>query len=273
MDHLLVAILAASIFVAAVLYSSVGHAGASGYLAVMALAGLAEDVMKPTALVLNILVAAVATTKFYRAGWFVWRLFWPFAVTSIPLAFVGGAIKLPGIYYKPIAGLVLIFAAVRLLIARGETNRGGELKRLPLVPALFAGAGIGLLSGLTGVGGGIFLSPLLLFAGWAQTRESAGVSAAFILVNSISGLLGHYASVSQVPLAAIWWGVAALAGGWIGSELGSKRLKTVWLRRLLGVVLMIAGFKLMLTELTRSPDSSIPKKSGQLIKQRTENFL
>lgn len=245
MDYQVVAVVAALIFAAAVLYSSVGHAGASGYLAVMALFGLAPEIMKPTALLLNILVAVVATRAFHKAGCFSWRLFWPFAVTSVPLAFVGGALKLPGVYYKPIVGLVLLFAALRLLLGKSGAA-DTKAKALPLAAALLAGAGIGLLSGLTGVGGGIFLSPLLLFAGWAGSRETSGTSAAFILVNSVAGLLGHLASVRHIPVEATWWGIAALAGGWIGADVGSRRLNTGSLRRLLGAVLVIAGLKLLL---------------------------
>lgn len=253
MDYQLVSILAVCIFGAAVLYASVGHGGASGYLAVMALFKLAPEVMRPTALALNVLVAGLATITFRRAGCISWRLFWPFAVTSVPLAFVGGALSVPGIYYKPIVGAVLLFAAIRLLLdPRSPVAR--KVKTLPIATALIAGAGIGLLSGLTGVGGGIFLSPLLLFAGWAEIRETSGTSAAFVLVNSVAALIGHQAgllrdpaSVSRIPIEATWWGIAALAGGWIGAEVGSRRLNTGWIRRLLGVVLVIAGLKLMLT--------------------------
>jgi uncharacterized membrane protein YfcA len=246
MDPLTNLTLAALIFAAAVLYSSVGHAGASGYLAAMALVGVAPAFMKPTALTLNILVATVGTYKFARAGCFDWRLFWPFAVMSIPLAFVGGWIQLPGIYYRPIVGAVLLFAAVRLAFA--STQKPGEPvpTNLPPLPiAMLVGGAIGLLSGLTGVGGGIFLSPVILFAGWAGPRVTSGVSVTFILVNSIAGLLGQQlANVAQIPSEVVYWGVAALAGGWIGAELGSRRLNTTWFRRLLSVVLVIAGIKL-----------------------------
>jgi hypothetical protein len=237
--------LAALFFAAAILYSSVGHAGASGYLAAMALVGLAPEVMKPTALVLNILVATVGTVKFYRAGHFSWPLFWPFAVTSIPAAFLGGATTLPDVYYKPLVGVILLFAAGRFLFVTQRDS--ADLARLPSLPvALVAGGAIGLLSGLVGVGGGIFLTPLILLCRWGQARTTAAVSVMFILVNSISGLLGHIASVAKVPSGIAVWSVAALIGGWIGAELGSRRLNVPWLRRLLGVVLVIAGLKLIL---------------------------
>jgi uncharacterized membrane protein YfcA len=247
LDTLSTLTLAVLIFAAAVLYASVGHAGASGYLAAMALVGVAPAMMKPTALVLNILVATVGTYKYSRAGCFDWRLFWPLAVASVPLAFVGGWIQLPGIYYRPIVGAVLLFAAVRLAFA--STQKSGEptpTNPPPLPVAMLIGGAIGLLSGLTGVGGGIFLSPVILFAGWAGPRVTSGVSVTFILVNSIAGLLGQQlANVAKIESNVVYLGIAALAGGWIGAELGSRRLNTTWFRRLLSIVLVIAGFKLV----------------------------
>ncbi|HEY9421344.1 MAG TPA: sulfite exporter TauE/SafE family protein [Thermoanaerobaculia bacterium] len=238
--------LAALILIAAVLYSSVGHAGASGYLAVMALWGIAPETMKPTALTLNILVATIGTVKFYRAGHFSWRLFWPFALTSIPCSFLGGGLSLPGHIYRPIVGAVLLFSALRMLKpARAEDQ--GE----PAFPSIWAGlvwgALIGLLSGLTGVGGGIFLSPLLLVMGWAGIRATAGVSALFILVNSVAGLAGHLSSVAHLPANLPLLLAAAGIGGWIGAHYGSRRLPAQKLRWLLAVVLVIAGLKLIFT--------------------------
>ncbi|MEW6157448.1 MAG: sulfite exporter TauE/SafE family protein [Verrucomicrobiota bacterium] len=235
--------LALMIFSAALLYSSVGHAGASGYLAAMALFGLAPNVMKPTALTLNILVAAIASVKFVRAGCFSWNLFWPFAVTSIPFAFFGGWLALPAKTYKVIVGLVLLYAAVQLF--RKTHRPSGALKPLPIPIALLAGSGIGFLSGLTGVGGGIFLSPLLLLMGWAETRQTSGVAVVFILMNSIAGQLGHLSSVAHLPFEIGFWGIAAVAGGWIGAELGSRRLEIPRIRQLLSVVLVIAGVKMI----------------------------
>jgi uncharacterized protein len=233
------------IFLAAVLYSSVGHAGASAYLAAMALFGLAPEVMKPTALCLNILVATIGTVRFYRAGHFSWKLFWPFALGSIPLAFLGGAIRVPGTLYKNILGAVLLYAAVRLLIHAAKKTSEIELHQPRHATAIGTGAGIGFLSGLTGVGGGIFLSPLMLLMRWAAIKRTAATSVAFILVNSVAGLLGHVTSLQSVP-GVIWvWAPAALAGGLIGSELGSRRLNTTALRWLLAGVLILAGFKLL----------------------------
>lgn len=240
-DTLLLTLL---IFAAALLYSSVGHAGASGYLAAMALFNLAPDVMKPTALVLNLVVATVGTIRFARAGHFAWNIFWPFAVTSIPCALLGGYLKLPIQSYKIILGCVLLFAAWRMALA-GRDVAGAPTKPLPLAPSLIWGGTLGLLSGLTGVGGGIFLSPLLLLTRWADVRKTAGVAVVFILVNSVSGLLGHLASVRNLPHEIVWWAPAALLGGLIGAELGSRRLAPLMMRRLLAVVLIVAGVKML----------------------------
>jgi len=236
-----VAILTVAFFVAAILYSSVGHAGASGYLAAMAFVGMATPTMRPTALVLNLLVASIATIRFGRAGFFSWRLFWPFALGSIPFAFIGGGITLPGHWYRTLLGLVLWASAVRLFL---------DLKlRTPQAPPLLAqvlcGGAIGMLAGLTGTGGGIFLSPLLLFMGWSGARETGGVSAAFILVNSLAGLAGNPASLDHLPPQIPIWSIAAVAGGLIGSELGSRRIGTPTFKRLLGLVLIVAGVKLI----------------------------
>ncbi len=238
-------VLAAAIFLMAALYSSVGHAGASGYLAAMALAGTAPAVMKPTALTLNILVALIAAVRFYRAGYFSWRVLLPFALSSVPFAFLGGALTLPGSVYQKLVGAALLFAAFRLWM-HAAARADAEARPAPLPAAAALGAGIGLLSGITGVGGGIFLSPVLLLAGWAETRQASGVAAAFILVNSVAGLAGHLASVRMVPDSIYLWGAAAVAGGLVGTELGRRRLATVTLRRVLSAVLVIAGIKMLL---------------------------
>lgn len=230
------------IFLVAALYSSVGHAGASGYLAAIALFGLTPAVMKPTALTLNIFVAVIATVKFYRAGFFSWQLFYPFALSSVPFAFVGGMIALPGYLYKPVVGLILLYSAYRLLNGKGIK---AAVSPAPLRPVILSGAGIGLLSGLTGVGGGIFLSPLLLFAGWAETKQASGVAAAFILVNSVAALLGHYSAVSQLPGEVMAWAPAAMLGGWLGAQYGSKRLPAPVILKLLAAVLFVAGLKML----------------------------
>jgi uncharacterized protein len=238
--------LACLIFVAAVLYSSVGHGGASGYLAAMTLFGMTPAVMKPTALVLNIIVAAITTVKFYRAGSFDRSLFWRFAISSIPCAFLGGMISVPTQIYKPIVGVVLLYASARLGFSFVKSEPQ-EIKSPSNWLPIILGMIIGLLSGLTGVGGGIFLSPLLLLMGWATVKETAGVSAAFILVNSVAGLLGYLTKLPVLPSGLWIWAIAAAAGGWIGAEYGSNRIGSKSLQRLLAVVLVVAGIKLILT--------------------------
>jgi uncharacterized membrane protein YfcA len=233
-----------AIFVVAILYSSVGHGGASGYLAVMALIAVAPEVTRPTALVLNVFVASIAAFQFYRSGYFSWRTFLPFAVTSIPFAFVGGIIHLPTSAYKIVLGMVLLFAAFRL--AWRFTREVPEAREPQIWLALIIGAVIGLLSGLVGVGGGIFLTPILLLMNWSEAKTAAGISALFILVNSVSGLLGNYAQVSQMPSNVWFWIAAAVAGGVVGSTLGAHRFDSMTLRRVLAVVLLFAGVKLIL---------------------------
>jgi uncharacterized membrane protein YfcA len=236
-------LLTVGVLAVAFLYSSVGHAGASGYIAVMSLLGLAPAVIKPTALILNILVATIASVQFYRAGHFSWNLFWPFALLAIPFAFIGGYVHLPTHAFQILVGMVLVFSAFRFLV----TTQPDDVLGKPGRPAaLTIGAGLGLLSGLTGTGGGIFLTPLLLFKRWAKVKTAAAVSAVFILTNSISGLLGtltHTQSLSlSIPVC-----IAALLGGTAGSYLGSKRLPQTAIKRLLAVVLLIAGTKLLFT--------------------------
>ena len=237
-------LLAAVVFVVAILYSSVGHGGASGYIAALALFSVAPAAFKPTALILNILVATVATYTFARAGHFSWRLFWPFAATSIPCSFIGGYLNLPPHVYKPLVGIILLASACRLVF---QSEHNEQAVRQPSMPvSMFVGAGLGLLSGLTGVGGGIFLSPLFILMKWGRTREVSAVAALFILVNSMAGLLGHVSSLQAIPGFAPLLAVAALAGGVIGSFFGSRRLPFAGVIRALSVVLTIAGFKLLL---------------------------
>jgi uncharacterized membrane protein YfcA len=232
----------AAIFVVAVLYSSVGHGGASGYLAVMAFLSVAPTVTRPTALVLNLFVASIGAFQFYRAGHFSWKLFWPFAVASIPFSFLGGMIPLPTNVYKILLGLVLLFAAFRLALSFSK-----DVDPVPpkIWIALICGAAMGLLSGLVGVGGGIFLTPLLLLMNWSETKTAAGISALFILVNSAAGLLGNYQQVSVLPNDVWFWIAAAVAGGITGSLLGSRKFDSLMLRRVLAAVLLFAAVKLI----------------------------
>jgi uncharacterized membrane protein YfcA len=235
--------LIACIFLAATLYSSVGHAGGSGYLASMALFGIAPDTMKPAALVLNILVATIATTRFVAAKAFSLKLFLPLVIASAPLAFIGGAWSLPGKWYKVLVAIALLFAAFRLVFQSKRTDE--PLVIAPIWQLLLLGASLGLLAGLTGVGGGIYLTPIVLFAHWANPRDAAGVSAAFILVNSITGLAGRWQAAPSLPPEISYWAVAAIAGGLLGSHVGVKKLGSTGLKRALSLVLLIASYKLV----------------------------
>jgi len=234
--------LAAAIFVVALLYSSVGHAGASGYIAVMTLCGLGVEVIRPTALTLNILVAAIGFIQWWRGGHFVWSLFWPFALLSVPAAFLGGWLHVPADQLEKLIGLVLWFSAWRLLYRKEDPP---DIKRPRRPTAIASGAGIGFLSGLTGTGGGIFLTPLMLFCRWAKVKEVAAVSALFILLNSSSGLAGYVQSGSELPDFAWPLAVVVAIGGLIGARLGSRHLPARGIAMLLALVLVIAGTKLV----------------------------
>ncbi len=240
--HLIILFLA--IGVIAFLYSSVGHAGASGYIATMTLFGIAPTVIRPTALVLNILVASIGAFQFWRAGHFCWKLFWPFALLSIPAAYVGGYLQPSASVLRILIGIVLLFSAARLLFRRSDPPQTYP----PSQPvAISVGAGLGLLAGLTGTGGGIFLTPLLLFCRWAHIRQAAAVSALFIWVNSIAGLVGYFTKVHSIPSLGLTLAAAAIIGGVIGSHLGSRRFAVRVISVFLATVLLIAGIKLVLT--------------------------
>ncbi len=210
----------------------------------MALFGFPPEEMKSTALVLNILVATIAAFKFCRAGYFSWQIFWPFAVTSIPFAYLGGRIMLPATLYKPIVSLLLFYTAYRLLRLHSKSDQPVVTSQAPLWAILLSGALIGFVAGLSGIGGGIFLSPLLLLAGWAETRYAVGAAAAFNLVNSLAGLTGHLAVVSVLPDAIPLWALAAGIGGWVGAEYGSRKLASRRLQQILAAILVIAGIRI-----------------------------
>jgi len=244
-----VILLAILIFATAVLYSAVGQAGASGYLAVMGLAGLAPSVMKPTALALNLLVAAIGTFSFARAGYFRWRTFYPFAVLGVPFSFVGGTITVPAHLYYPLVGVLLLFAASQLarhaLGIATDRRRAAAESAPPFWPALATGAAVGLLSGMTGTGGGIFLASVILLMGWVEPHRTAAVAAAYNLLNSAAALSGAWASASAFPEALPTWLAAAAAGALIGSQLGT-RLAPGMLKVILAAILAVAGFRMIL---------------------------
>lgn len=227
--------------VVAALYGAVGHGGASGYLAVMVLASVPPEGMKGTALVLNLLVAGLAWAQYARAGRFSWRLAGPFALGSVPAAFLGARLQVPAHLYQALLAAALALAAIRLLLPpRADT---GGSRPPPFPAAAGIGAAIGLVSGIVGVGGGIFLSPLLMLLGWAGAKETAAASAAFIVLNSASALAGHLGSH---PLDLRMTGamlLAAAAGGAAGTAWGAWRASEGVLRRLLGIVLLVAAGK------------------------------
>jgi len=244
MDTAQLAFLCLAIAMIAFLYSSVGHAGASGYIATMTLFGLAATVIRPTALVLNILVATIGSFQFWRAGHFSWKLFWPFALLSVPAAYLGGYIQPSASILRILIGLVLLFSAARLIFRRGDP---AETVATSKPTAVGVGAGLGFLSGLTGTGGGIFLTPLLLFCRWAHIRQAAAMSAVFILVNSIGGLVGYFTAVRSLAVLGLYLAIPAIIGGTIGSHLGSRRFPVRAISILLAIVLAIAGTKLIFT--------------------------
>src|SRR6184192_2643359 len=239
--HLIFLFLAVGVI--AFLYSSVRHAGAAGYIAIMTLGGIAPAIIRPTALVLNILVASIGALQFWRAGHFDWKLFWPFALLSVPAAYFGGYLQPSASVLKILIGLVLLFSAVRLIFRRFDPP--AVISPSPST-AIGVGAGIGFLSGLTGTGGGIFLTPLLLFCRWAHIRQAAAVSALFIWVNSIAGLVGYFTKVHSIPSLGLTLAAAAIIGGVIGSHLGSRRFAVRVISVFLATVLLIAEIKLVL---------------------------
>lgn len=246
MDSTTVAALAILFALGAALYSSVGHGGASAYIAAMALFSVAPKTMKPTALALNLLVAGFGAWRYWSRGLSNWKLVLAFAATATPAAFIGGGFQLPAIYYKPLVGIVLWLAAARLV-----WNPRALAARDALAPSLWltlpTGALLGLLAGLTGTGGGIFLSPLIILMAWEEPRRTSGVVSAFIFLNSAAGLAGNAASVGQLPRELPIFLASVAAGAVIGTWLGVERLPRPWLLRTLGLVLSIAGAKLLFT--------------------------
>lgn len=224
----------------AFLYASVGHGGASGYLAVMALFAIAPPVMKQTALLLNLGVSLMSFIAFYRQGYFNWTLFWPFALGSIPAAFLGARIPLTDSNYKQILGACLFLAVTRMVI----TLKEAEPRKLNLGMGVLAGAAIGILSGMIGIGGGIILSPLVLLFRWASLKEAAAVSALFIFVNSVSGLAGLKTWIPLDQSQMLYWLVASLVGGFLGARWGAGIASNVKVKWILALVLVIASFKL-----------------------------
>ena len=232
------------LFFVAFLYASVGHGGASGYLALMALYGIAPEVMKPTALVLNLFVSLTSFIQFYRGKYFDWRIFLPLAAASVPLAYVGGLITVDAIIYKKILGVLLLFPVARFLFF---TNiKVDTYKKPDLFLSIVIGAAIGFLSGLIGIGGGIILSPILLLMKWTDMKQTAAISALFIFVNSLSGLAGQLTKGIHFSADMYGYVAVAFAGGLCGAYLGALRFRQDVLKYVLGVVLLVAAGKLMI---------------------------
>ncbi|MBM2294926.1 sulfite exporter TauE/SafE family protein [Sulfitobacter pseudonitzschiae] len=233
--------------VIAMLYSSVGHGGASGYIAVLALLNVVPDVIRPVALSLNVVVAGFATYRFAKAGFIEWRSALPIILASMPLAFLGGGIALPVEIYRPLLGGLLVFSALYLLwqTSRSQTRFDVVSRKIPLLGSVGAGAGIGFLSGLTGIGGGVLLSPLFLISGWAGARQTAGIAAVFILANSVAGLAGNYVVLRSIPYEILPWSGMVLVGSFIGTSLGVRILPVKPLIWLLAVAAMISGVKFL----------------------------
>lgn len=241
-------LLALLFFAVAALYSSVGHAGASGYIAAMALLGFAPEQMRPTALALNLLVGGIGLFRFWRGGHVRWCNVLPFVLASAPAAFFAAQVKLPAESYSLLLGLVLLVAAMGVFrsASRAERDDIDSIgRRVPWLPGLLIGAAIGVLSGLTGTGGAIFLTPLLLFARWMPTREASGTSVAFVWINSLTGLAGLLHASGTLPQALPMWLVAVALGAVLGTQLGLRWMPVKALRHALGVVLVIAALKLL----------------------------
>jgi len=229
----------------AFLYASVGHGGASGYLALMALFSFAPETMKPTALLLNLFVSGIAFYHFYKAGYFNKKLFLVFALTSIPMAFIGGMINVDASLYKKILAVLLVFAILKLLNVFGKES--SIIKEMKLSHGLLIGGIIGFFSGLIGIGGGIILTPIILLLHWGKIKEAAAVSALFIWANSASGLIGQLSSGYKVTIESFIFVAIAMVGGFFGSYFGSRKLNSSLMRSLLALVLAIASLKLFFT--------------------------
>ncbi|NOY47064.1 MAG: sulfite exporter TauE/SafE family protein [Chlorobi bacterium] len=228
--------------IVAFLYASVGHGGASGYLALMALFSFAPEVMKPTALLLNLFVAGIAFYHYYKAGYFNFKLFLSFAIASVPLAFLGGMIEVDASIYKKVLAVLLIFAILKMLNIFGKET--SLIKDIKLWQGLVVGGVIGFFSGLIGIGGGIILTPIILLLHWGKMKEAAAVSALFIWVNSASGLVGQLTSGVSISSQSFVLVAVAIVGGFIGSYYGSKKINNKGLRYMLAFVLIIASVKL-----------------------------
>jgi uncharacterized protein len=236
-------LLGVPILIMAVLYSSVGHGGASGYIAIMALMGMSVAEIRPMALIMNIAVAALVVIRFSKYGYFSFRLFWPFAVVSVPMAYIGGATNTPAIIIKIAMGVTLLIAATYMFMNKHDIAKPEEAKS---VHCIIIGIILGYLAGLTGVGGAIYLSPIIYFMRWADMHRNAAISGAFVLVNSIAGLIGYFTHNFQFPSQSIIYIFIAITGGLIGTYIGVNKFESAMMKKILALVLAIAGSKLII---------------------------
>lgn len=235
----------AILFFVAFLYAAVGHGGASGYLALMALYGIAPNEMKPTALMLNLFVSLTSFMQYYRGGYFLKKLFVPIAAASIPMAFIGGMITVEENIYKRVLGLLLLFPVIRFFFFKNVEDK--DLKPSNLTIAVATGAIVGLLSGMIGIGGGIIISPILLLLQWTNQKQTAAISAAFIFVNSVAGLGGMLTQGISFTGDMIMYILIAFVGGLLGAYFGSKKFNQKVLKYVLATVLLLASYKLLFT--------------------------
>jgi uncharacterized membrane protein YfcA len=233
------------LFIVAFLYASVGHGGASGYLALMAIFAVSPAIMKPTALLLNLFVSSISFVQFYRGNYFKWKSFWPFALASIPMSFIGGMMAIENSIYKKILALLLLVPVIRFLFISDSYNSPFRPINIPLSIAI--GGSIGLLSGMIGIGGGIILSPALLLLKWADQKQTAALSAAFIFVNSLAGLIGQMIKGIEINSHMLGYVGFAFAGGICGAYFGAHKFPQRVLKHVLGFVLALAAFKLLFT--------------------------
>ncbi len=233
------------LFLVAFLYASVGHGGASGYLALMAISSITPEVMKPTALLLNLFVSLTSFIQYYRGGHFKWKIFFPLALASIPMSFIGGLLVLDGTIYKKILGILLLMPIIRFLFFKNPVIN--EKNKQNILLSIIIGGFIGLLSGMIGIGGGIILSPILLLLKWTDQKQTAAISALFIFVNSLAGLAGQLTKGIHFSADMYGYVIIAFAGGLCGAYFGALRFKQTILKNILASVLLLAAYKLLFT--------------------------
>lgn len=238
------AVLLLLFLVVSFLYSSIGHGGASGYIAMLSILGMSSSIIRPSALVLNVFVASISFYQYYRAGYFRWKLFYPFALLSVPMAFLGSFVELDATWYKRIVGICLILAVIHI-VGIFKPKDETATKQLPFITPILIGGGLGFLSGMIGIGGGIILSPIILIFGWGNLKESAAVSALFIVVNSVAGIFGLWNQDIIWPPQILAWIVVVIIGGFLGAWWGSKKAEHKMLKNVLATVLFFAALKLI----------------------------